>query len=95
MFHLYDISIMCKHLEVQERSWAQKFMILFLPSCDYTSQIFEIKNQWLKRSVVGSLLWHSGLRIHVVTAAGWVAAVVQVQSLALEFSHAMGMTKTK
>ena len=40
-------------------------------------------------------LWHSGLRIGIVTAAAWIAAVAQVQSLAWELPHAAGVTRSK
>ena len=40
-------------------------------------------------------MWCSGLISGVDTAAAWVAAVAQVQSLALEFLHGKGVAKKK
>ena len=44
---------------------------------------------------LGVPLWHSGLRIHAVTAVALVIAVVWFPSLAQELQHATGMAKSK
>ena len=44
---------------------------------------------YLKNSEV--LICHRGLRSGIMTAAAWVAAVVQVQSLVREIPHAMNV----
>ena len=43
----------------------------------------------------GVLLWHSRLRMGIVSAAAWVAAVLWVHSLAWELMHNSGVAKKK
>ena len=57
-----------------------------------------IGNTVFKRSRItwllqGVLWWSSRLGFRVVTAAAWVVAMAQVQSLAWELLHAMGTIK--
>ena len=50
----------------------------------------------LNQHVTGVHLWHSALKgPSVVTAAAWIAAVIQIQSLAQELLHAAGTDKNK
>ena len=49
----------------------------------------------LKNTIIRVLLWSSKLRIWAATAAAWVAAVGQVQSLAWELLHAVGVAENK
>lgn len=44
---------------------------------------------------MGVLLWYSGFRIWVVTAAAWVTAVGSVHFLAWELPYTLGMAKKK
>ena len=49
----------------------------------------------LLQNNVGVLLWHIGLSVQCCYYSGLVIVVVQVRSLAWEFSHARGAAKKK